>query len=660
MVKFTLIPTQLKQIYDNWSSIAKTFHTKTARYENYFLSDVDDTDTPFDKEQLKQIRKTTGVESSINRIYSTTSQAIAYLARKRQSSRMVAIDNKYKNHAIAVDKIKQGIMIDSQSIVAEEESIKDMLLSGIGCKKINTPIDDYQTIFPALIDHVHSSEVILDADCTDRTLRKMRGYFIDREIPLEEAKRLYQSKLDEINLLIREGTFENQSKELTWEMFTKSFGSSNVNRRAPENQMYAQTVWAREFYDKVFTECYLIEDVTFGIRKVFKENLYPLQYSLLNTPLRIDKGLYERKTTILGDYIIDVTTQVNTEWSLITKFFEWGGKPYKSKGFVHFAIPMQQAYDSSLQLLLLNGYIATNAGWTAPENSVTPAQRKQIEDGLLDPTKVFLYKPVIAGDQILKPERNTPGQLGNFYPQLLQIFGQGLMEVMGMDPILMGQTQNDSVETFSSLTKYETAAMQRIMLQYDHIALAQQQEGNVLLEFITSELKPETAYVFLDTQGNVNEVNMVVEAIKETKLARYKVYAIPYEAMPTQRIAISTELLKIAQTTNDPSERKIFIHHALKLQDIGEVDELLDEINEVTNIKQLAAQLEEQLKRQNELMKQSENRALNAEYREKLYAKLIGSLEKIAKEEANEILGSKIRQLQEEIKELKSPDEKTS
>ncbi len=654
MVKYTLVPEELHRIYDNWSGIAKSFHKKTARYENYFLSDVDETDTPFDKEQLKRIRKTTGVESSINRIYSTTSQAIAYLARKRQSSRMVAINEKYKPHAIVIDKIKQGIMIDSQSTVAEEESIKDMLISGMGCKVIREPINDYESIFPAVVEHIHSSQVILDVNCTDRTLRKMQGWWIDKEIPLEEAKRMYQEKLDQINLLfVKEG-----EPQVTWESFAKSgsSGTANINRRSPENLVYAQTVWMREFNDKVYTECYLVEDPDFGIRKLFKENLFPMQHSLLNNPIRVDKGVYERKTTILGDYIIDVTIQTTTEYSLNVKFFEWGGKPYKSKGFIHFGIPMQQAYDSTLQLLLLHGYVTANAGYKAPSNSIKSSRVTDWEEGLLNPLKLKLYDPVQIGDKVFIPERDQPGQLGNFYPMLLQMFTQGLYEVQGMDPILLGNTQGGQVETFASLTKYETAAMQRIMMQYDHISIAQQQEGNVLIDRITSELKPETAYVFLDTQGNVNEAQFTVEAIKEAKMARYKVYAIPYEAMPTQRIAISTELLKIAQTTNDPSERKIFIHHALKLQDIGEVDQLLDEINEVNNVKQFAAQLQEQLKRQSELMKQTENKALNAEYREKLYARMITALEKIAKEEANAVLGIQIETLKKQLKEAESPE----
>ena len=103
MVKFTLIPEPLRQLYDNWSTVAKAFHEKTRKYEDYYLSDTDNTDTPFTIDQLKRIHETTGVDSSINRIYSTTSQAIALLARKKLSNRMVAVDEKYHNHGMRTD-----------------------------------------------------------------------------------------------------------------------------------------------------------------------------------------------------------------------------------------------------------------------------------------------------------------------------------------------------------------------------------------------------------------------------------------------------------------------------------------------------------------------------------------------------------------------------
>lgn len=651
MVKFVQIPTELKNIYENWSSIAKAFYDKTSKYEDYFLGDVDSTDTTFDKEQLERIQATTGIKTTINRIYSVTSQAIAFLSRKQLSNRVVAINDQYKNHAITMDKMVQGVKNDSMAISAEEDTIKDTLISGIGIKNTRSRNDIYETIFPAVTEHIHSSEIILDVNCTDKTLRKMQGYFIDKEIPLEEAKKLYQGHLDLINTIyIKDG-----DPLVTWEMFTKTqVGTTSPNRRRPENLTYFQTVWMREFYDKVFTTCYLVEDQKIGIRKLFEENLTAIQHSLLKTAIKKEEGLYVRKTTMLGDYVIDVTIEPITNWGITARFFEWGGKPYKSKGFVHYAKPLQEAYDSIFQLLVLNGYVITNAGYKAPTRSIPPSQVENWEKNLLNPLKLKLYDPVEVGDKVLIPERDVPGQLSNFYPELLRLVTQGLYEITSFDPVLLGITSETKIETFSSLNKYETAALQRIMLQFDHIALAQQQEGQILLEYLTSELSPEVPYTFLDNKGKYNEVNLTVELIREMKTAKYRLFTIPHQAMPTQRMQVSQELLKIAQTATDGSERKIFVHHALKLQDIREVDELLEELNEVNNLKQLASQLEEGIKREKELSKQHENRALRAEYREKLYARLIRALEKIAKEEQNEVLGSQIRQLEDELKEEKA------
>ena len=658
MVKFTLIPEPLRQLYDNWSTVAKAFHEKTRKYEDYYLSDTDNTDTPFTIDQLKRIHETTGVDSSINRIYSTTSQAIALLARKKLSNRMVAVDEKYHNHAVAIDKIKEGIMIDSYSTVAEEESIKDMLISGMGHKHVVRPETEFETIFPCMIEHVHSSQVILDINCTDRTLRKMQGYFIDKEIPLAQAQKAYQYLLDQINQL----KLNNSDNPVDWTMFGKGFtGFASYNRRSPENLVYDQTVWVREYYDKIYSKCYLVEDKDIGIRKLFAENLFPEQQTLLQTALRIDEGIYIRKTTVLGDYIVDVTMQPITEWSLITKFFEWGGKPYKSKGFVHFAKPLQQAYDSVVQMLLLNGWVTSNTGYMAPKNSIPPSDVKDWEEGLLNPTKVKFYNPVIIGEQLLKPEKMQGGNIGNFYPEMMEVFTKGLYEVTGMDPqIMAGMQTNNTIETFSTLSKLETAAMQRIMMQYDHIALAQQQEGIVLIEYISSECKPEVIYNFLDSHGTINEVQFTMEAVKEAKLARYRIVAVPFQVAQTQRLMISQLLFQVAQSTPDPSERKLFIEYALKLQDMPEMDGLLEKMDVINETKQQLEGLQEELKRQKQINKQTEDIALRAEHREKLLQKLIVSLEHIAKAETKELMAIEIRSLETELKEEKGKNTKES
>jgi hypothetical protein len=659
MVKFTLIPQPLQQLYDNWTTIAKTFHQKTRKYEDYYLSDTQNTDTPFTLEQLERIQGTTGVKSSINRIYSTTSQAIALLARKKLSNRMVAVDDKYKNHAIVIDKIKEGIMIDSYSTVAEEECIKDMLISGMGHTHIVRPQNEYETIFPCLKEHVHSSQVILDINCTDRTLRKMQGYWIDKEIPLAQAQKAYGYLIDQINQLKMNKT----DTPVDWSMFIKSAaGNSSDNRRSPENLVYDQSIWVREYYDKLYSKCYLVEDPKLGIRKLFAENLFPMQQSLLQTALRVDEDIYVRKTTVLGDYVIDVTMEPITEWSLTTRFFEWGGKPYKSKGFVHYAIPLQQAYDSVVQMLLLNGWVTANSGWMAPDNSIKPSAVKDWEENLLNPLKIKMYTPVLIGEQLLKPERMQGGNIGNFFPEMMEVFTRGLYEVTGMDPqIMAGMQTSNTIETFSTLSKLETAAMQRIMMQYDHISLAQQQEGIVLIEYIASECRPEVIYNFLDSHGSINEVQFTVESVKEAKLAKYRIVAIPFQVAQTQRLMISQLLFTIAQSTPDAMERKLFIEYALKLQDMPEMDGLLEKMDVVNDTKQQLEGLQEELKRQKQINKQTEDIALRAQYKAKLLEKLISSLEHIAKAESKEIMASQIRQLEQEVKEEKSKnDEKSS
>ncbi len=202
--------------------------------------------------------------------------------------------------------------------------------------------------------------------------------------------------------------------------------------------------------------------------------------------------------------------------------------------------------------------------------------------------------------------------------------------------------------------------MQRIKLAMSHINLANQQLGNVLIDMLVANIDIGQNYVFFDDKDVINEIQILKEAASDFKLGRYGVLSIASEAMPTQRIAMSTELMKISQTTPDPNERSVYVQKAFELADMRGFDDVQEQIDGIKKLQSQVQQLEEQLERDKELMKQFENKAINAEYQAKLATKLAGIESSIDQAEIETKKDMEIKVLEEQIKELKSPKIKSS
>jgi hypothetical protein len=187
-----------------------------------------------------------------------------------------------------------------------------------------------------------------------------------------------------------------------------------------------------------------------------------------------------------------------------------------------------------------------------------------------------------------------------------------------------------------------------------HINLANEQLGNVIIDYLLANLKLSQNYAFFDEENNLQELTVLSKNVKDFKLGRYSVLSISAEAMPTQKIAMATEMMKIAQTTPDPMDRNIYIQKAFQLSDMRGFDDVQETIDVKNKLSQRIQVLEEQIKRDEELLKQLENRAINAEYQAKLQKKLSGMESEFAGAEEITKLKLEIERQNEYIKELKS------
>ena len=145
--------------------------------------------------------------------------------------------------------------------------------------------------------------------------------------------------------------------------------------------------------------------------------------------------------------------------------------------------------------------------------------------------------------------------------------------------------------------------------------------------------------------------------VNELRKYKYMVIAIPSTAMPSQRLAIGSELMKIAQSSPSAAERSILTQKALELSEIREYDEIKEKIDALAQAQGKLDHLEEAYNRLLETSKQMENKYINVMLENKILKRMSDTEASIASDAAQastEIkLASKLAQAKIEGQQMK-------
>jgi len=603
----------------------KEWMNRAVKSEGYYYNDIDYTGTTYTASQFEKIREVTNIPVSINYLYPICNQKLALLAQTKPSMRTLSMDGRAKNHAAVLDKMKEAVLYNSTAPLEIEAMIKDMLISGMGHIMI-MPTSQYQSgLFNVALANVPYDEVILDINAKKRNLEDMEGFFLERVYTLPKVMQLYG---DIISQLVGPDGAPVDILSLTSSVWVENEVTDKQNITTP---MYNQTnrMIVREFYEKIYTTMYAVPDPDTGNTVyLFAENLDPASQSILTTATQEFKGIYIKRTLMMGDFIVYMEVLPITQWPLKTVFFEWGGRPYRSYGMIHFTHDMQAAFDKVLQIMLLNGILSNNAGWNAPKGAIPEEDRKKWEDYANNPRVLKEYIPKEVGNEVLRPEKDQVTQLSNFYPMVLEMLKSGMEYSTGISAILQGNAQEAGVDVFSSLQQYQNAAMMRIILSTSHVNQTLTEVGQVLTEYLTANITPDS-YQFFDEKGNLNELVIAKEIANDIKSFRYLTISIPQQYMPSQRLAVSTELMKIAQSSPDPTERSLYTQTAIDLTEIPGMDNLKEQLDVVRTTQSKLQDLQNAYNRLMETSKQMENKFINASLEVQIMKELIGKSQMI-------------------------------
>lgn len=622
MIRYERVPDSLRNKYISWKGDSQygrqPWLNRAQSAEEFYYSDVEDTGTTFTQLEYQKISEHTSLPVSVNLLHPIINQKLAILTQSKGSFRVISSDGRAKQEAYLLDKMKHAILYNSSTQLEIEAMIKDMLIAGLGHLMI-TPTDFYQPgQFNLSVVHLPYDEVILDINAKRRSLEDMEGFFIEKAFTLPKFMRLYGDIAQELK--------DEDGKPISIQSFTNQVWIEDV---LTPKQDIVTTNWnvdskiiVREFYEKIFTTMYIVPDsTTDSVNYLFAENLDPLEQTILSSAKDTVNDTFIKKSIMFGDFLVWEEVLPITEYPLKTAFFEWGGKPYRSYGTAHFTSGMSVAFDKILGIMILNGILANSAGWLAPKGSIAEEDRPNWEEAGGDPTVIKEYIIKVIDGKPFIPTRDVPTKLSNFYPAVLDLLKQNIEYSTGVSAVLQGRAEDANVDVFSSLQQYQNAAMMRIMLSTFHINEALRQIGSTLIEYMVANLKPDV-YQFLDEKGQLNEVTLAQNLVNNIKTYKYNIVAVPATAMPTQRLATATELMKVAQSSPDPAERQVLVHKAMELSDIREFDDISEKLDTVRNTQAKFNQLEEAYNRLMETSKQMENKYINIALENKILTQL--------------------------------------
>jgi len=661
VVYFKRIPRIVKKQYDSWTTTQRNFFNTRRKDHDLFFGDVDNTGTPFTTEEDANIEKHTGLKANINDIYPIVSTLLSILTRFKPAHRVISRhrDPESEAFATAVDGFKHDILYNSRANKRMKSSLKDHLLLGQGI--VGVVEEDFYRDgqLNISLDTFHPESFIFDINCKDETLESQIGYFVEEEMTIIEAEKRFGGLLKRLNDNFAKGLLEpvnNVTGPLTFDFFSRTATSKQFERNRVEGTEQIRTLWVRSFYEKVFTTLYYVKSGA-KLKRVFLENLdteEEREYVLANH-IEKEEDIYVQERLYFGDYEIEVVVRPSRTYLHKCLFFEWAGKPYKCYGIIHFIKENQITLHSMLQQMLLNAQLINGARWTAPKGSIAIADQTTWEQNLSDPTKILFWNPIPMEGQVLKPEKEEVGQLGNHYPYLYDLISNGMQTTTGVTAIVQGNMKDLKGETLGGLQQFQTSAMERIRSIFDEVQDWSERIGNTMTDMIIGAIQPGQEYLFNpeDPDAEFGTFKASSEFIEKLMLGKYSLISIPQDSMPAQKIAMAEAAMKIAQSSSDPMARQEFFLSGLRLSGDKNAKAIADRLDTVKRLSGDIKEKEEIIERNKELLKQFENEKLNAQQETELLRRINRTIEKIVRAEEKAISSAEMQELKNFVELMK-------
>jgi hypothetical protein len=564
-MEFNVVANKLRQDRGQWLKFAKE------AYE-LFYKDVENTGTQFSKKNLEAISKSYNIPISINVIYPTLDQQVAFLAGGKPSVRIMPVGEADKNIAYQLQEIWSAIWYRSDSVQKNKYALLDCLNTGSGWMMPEPSTFYSRSPLGIVINHLPYDIVFPDRNARKWDYSDAEYIMLSKDMTEERIMKQYGLTKARLQKALGTGSMSNS-------------GYNNGFRTASVNEIYL-----KEYIDSG----YIGRDGQLSKKKRSEQDAF------------IEKDIVVRRVVTLNDTnntIYDLWMPIH-EYPMIHIPCIWNSNPINGRqtyGLTHQIADCQDGINKCIAHSILNAQLHGHVKLMAIKGTI---EKEQFEKFGSSPIALLEVEPTNvtnAADEF-PHVLNTP-QLPNAHYELSGFLIKMVELITGMYSVMQGSPY-EAPSTVGGTQSLQAYGSQRIKEKAGTNDTAYSKLCHVAISMAMFYNDPEKTYRYISDDSLDENGQQQKEQWREVKLGAknldisdYDVVAVPSPSTPTSRMMASTILTQIASQVGDPNIATEVLQQTLKLLDLPEADKMIKRLDTIKVLQQQLSSASEQINR---------------------------------------------------------------
>ena len=583
------------EVYLDYKSARQNRYSKMVENDNFYHNDH------FDEIERKEIIARGQAPLAINVVYPILKQMISLITGGDPIWDVDPVTDADKEYAYMFRHLLYGTWYHSRGSRHFSQIVKNCVITGVGYGAVNP---SYRGIFGMDFTWIPYHHVYIDPSSSDFDVNDADNIIISRVLSSKQIGRFLSLSDNEVKEIITsppidEGV-ESEEEETRVPLYT-------VSRKGNFARVIQRlSLERRKVYIVTPKKRQLGGSNNIGSQKVYfeiDENLKKLQ----------SQGIIEikeRERTVLGKYI-----SVNgwgrryylpiDNYNVVPFFDEFNGNPY-ALGEMDFLYGLQRALNKNVMLMILNATLANSLKMLAPKDSIN---KREYEESYSLPGVLIEYE---WSEGMPPPHAIMPQPLSSEFFAFPQRLINIMEYVTGIFGVIQGNPEG-APRTASGLISLQNYGGQKIKLLGRSINEALSTVGNVAIQLFQNYAPYNQLMTYKDSDNklvafpyntltaNPQTGDIVIE--NDLSIGKYRATVSIKQHMGAERQQQAAVLSNLAAQTG----ASVLLKPILKLADIPDADKVADELDEVARMKATIGQLENELKRVNQVNNQLQN-----------------------------------------------------
>lgn len=537
----------------------------------------------------------------INVTYSIIKQIISFITSNAPTWEVDPVGDVDKQYCYLQRKLLEATWYSSRGNRQLTSIVKDFCIAGVGYGYINP---DYTSTFGLSFKHIPYHQVYISPNAREFDYSDADMQIISKIVSVKQAAMLINKSEDFVKERIESLSQANLGDD---EQPTTRY----VRYTTPLNQ--ANTARIIQKLTLEHKDVYVVEPINGAAitRKVYFErnkDLEKIEKSGIGRIRVIKNKKVLVKYLSVGDYCERYYLPIET-YNLVPFINEFNGNPFPL-GDVDFLYGLQRAMNKFIMLTILNATLSNNMKMIAPEGSI---DRDAYEKSYSIPGSLTEYKWTNGQPE---PKQINPAPFGNEFFGMSDKLVSMMEYITGIYGVLQGNPSG-APDTLGGTISLQNYGSQKVKLSTRNINDALSTVGDVaislfqnyapfnqIVSYFDGKELVKMPINYLRVDNSSGEPRIVIE--NDLSIGKFRTRVNIQTNYGSERQAKAQVLANLASQTKSPQ----LIPTILRMADIPEADEIAEQFDSLNKANMTISQMQEQIKRLNQINKQLENEAM--------------------------------------------------